>query len=58
MAKNVIQFGFDSKTANQHKEGTIKAGVATVKVLESWGGQAPLWHSRWVDQLADGRLVR
>ncbi|MCI1219906.1 MAG: pyruvate oxidase [Bifidobacterium sp.] len=37
MAKNVIQFGFDAKTANQHKEGTIKAGVATVKVLESWG---------------------
>ncbi|MCH4159821.1 pyruvate oxidase [Bifidobacterium sp.] len=37
MAKNVIQFGFDSTTANQHKEGTIKAGVATVKVLESWG---------------------
>lgn len=37
MAKNVIQFGFDAKTANQHEEGTIKAGVATVKVLESWG---------------------
>lgn len=37
MAKNVIQFGFDSKSANEHKEGTIKAGVATVKVLESWG---------------------
>lgn len=37
MAKNVIQFGFDSRTANQHKEGTIKAAVATVKVLESWG---------------------
>ena len=37
MAKNVIQFGFDSTTANQRKTGTIKAGVATVKVLESWG---------------------
>lgn len=37
MAKNVIQFGFDAATANQHKEGAIKAGVATVKVLESWG---------------------
>lgn len=37
MAKNVIQFGFDSKSANEHKEGYIKAGVATVKVLESWG---------------------
>lgn len=42
MAKNVIQFGFDSKTANQHKEGTIKAGVATVKVLESWGSSTSM----------------
>lgn len=37
MAKNVIQFGFDATTANQHRAGTIKAGVAAVKVLESWG---------------------
>lgn len=37
MAKNVIQFGFDSSKANEHKDGTIKAGVALVKVLESWG---------------------
>lgn len=37
MAKNVIQFGFDSNAANQHREGSIKAGVATVKILESWG---------------------
>ena len=37
MAKNVIQFGFDSTTANTHRAGTIKAGTAMVKVLESWG---------------------
>lgn len=38
MAKNnVIQFGFDGKAANEHRPGTLKAGVAMVKVLESWG---------------------
>ncbi|MFT8357040.1 MAG: pyruvate oxidase [Bifidobacterium aquikefiri] len=37
MAKNVIQFGFDTKVANRHEVGTIKAGVAVVKLLESWG---------------------
>ncbi|MCI1832591.1 MAG: pyruvate oxidase [Bifidobacterium sp.] len=37
MARNVIQFGFDSATANRHGEGTLKAAVAVVKVLQSWG---------------------